>query len=167
MNLRDLGPYRIERSEDYSDCIDGDKSYCEIIRVKGSRTRGPCFTDPSHLFKYSDTELALYLKDRKNNWKQLGKILGLDVEISDPEIIMVFEASKFPQVSRIIPFVRKALRKKPMTETERSEMIERLSRARSRRLSEMNQKGVILKETYQSGLITLETFDNASVGGLS
>ena len=105
LELKQLGPYRIERTEDYDQCP-FDKSYCELIRVKGSRPV-PSFNVVSHLYKYSETELALYLKDKKNLWRPLGKLLREDIDIADEEIILIFQVSRFPEVAKIVPFMRK------------------------------------------------------------
>ena len=60
-NLSELGSFRIERTEEYGEDPSA-KPYCEIIRVKGSRPE-PHFNVVSHLYKYSETDLALYLKE--------------------------------------------------------------------------------------------------------
>ena len=103
--LRDLGPYRVERTEDWNNGI--DNSYAAMIRVKGSNPVPPYFPVPSHLYKYSDSELALYLKDHKNLWRKLGKLLNEEIEISDTEIVLRFPISLFQKVSGIVPLVRK------------------------------------------------------------
>ncbi|MGC8516075.1 MAG: hypothetical protein ACP5OC_08090 [Thermoplasmata archaeon] len=103
--LSGLGPYRVERSEDYE--TDTDRSWGEIIRVRGSKPKPPFFTVPSHLYKYSESELALYLKDHKNLWRTLGKLLNQKIEISDVEIVLRFPVSRFEKVSQIVPFVKK------------------------------------------------------------
>ena len=103
--LKKLGPFRIERTEDYDQCP-FDKSYCELIRVKGSRP-GPSFNVVSHVYKYSETELALYMKDKKNLWRDLGKLLNEDIDISDEEIILRFPISKFRDMAGIVPLMRK------------------------------------------------------------
>ncbi|BAB59837.1 TVG0702334 [Thermoplasma volcanium GSS1] len=105
MNLKDLGNFRIERTEDYSETE--DKSYTEMIRVKGSKPELPYFKIPSHLYKYYETELALYLKDHKNYWRPLGKLLGEEIDITDEEIVLVFPVKMFSKVAEIVPFVRK------------------------------------------------------------
>ena len=137
MKLKDLGPYRVERTDDYE--MSDDRTYGEMIRVRGSRVTPPYFKLPSHLYKFSETELALYMKDRKNLWRALGKLLHQDVDIHEIEAIFVFPVSKCSEVARIVPFVKKALRKNPMTEDEKMEMRERLSKAREKRLSRLNQ----------------------------
>ena len=105
--LKQLGPYRIERSEEYGECPDGDRTYCELIRLRGSRVKPPVFSVVSHLYKFSETELALYMKDHKNLWRALGKLLREDIDITDEEIILRFSISKFGDVARIVPFVSK------------------------------------------------------------
>jgi hypothetical protein len=103
--LRKLGTFRIERTEDYDQCP-FDRSYCELIRVKGSRP-GPSFNVVSHVYKFSETELALYMKGKKNLWRALGKLLTENIDLSDDEIILRFQISKFPEAAKIVPFVRK------------------------------------------------------------
>jgi hypothetical protein len=103
--LKDLGAYRIERSEDYN--VSEDKAYGEIIRVKGSEIERPYFMVPSHLYKYSESELGLYLKDHKNAWRSLSKILNVKIDISDEDIMLHFPVSMFPKIASIIRFVKK------------------------------------------------------------
>ena len=102
----DLGPYRIERSEEY---VPGgsDNSYAGMIRVRGSKLVPPFFMVPSHLYKHSETELGLYLKERKNIWRSLGKVLGEPVDIHEAELVLHFLISRFNDVARIVPFLRK------------------------------------------------------------
>ena len=104
--LKQLGPFRIERTEEY---IPGaqDNTYAEMIRVRGSKPEPPYFVVPSHLFKYSETELGLYLHERKNLWRQLGRLLNIETEISDPELMARFPISMFTEVVKIVPFVKK------------------------------------------------------------
>ena len=104
-DLKRLGPYRIERAGDYDQAE--DKSYAEMIRVRGSKPKPQVFMVPSNLYKYSESELALYLKDKKNLWRALGKLLGEDIDIADEEIILIFQVSRFPEVAKIVPFVSK------------------------------------------------------------
>jgi len=101
-----LGPYRVERSVEY---ISGgsDNSYAEMIRVRGSKADPPFFMVPSHLYKYSETELALYLKDNKNYWRPLGKILNQRIDTHDAELMNHFPSYNFNEVAGIVPFVRK------------------------------------------------------------
>lgn len=104
--LSRLGNYRIERTEDYDQCP-FDKSYCEIIRVKGSRIEESAYMVESHLYKFSETDLCLYLKDKKNIWRTLGKLLNDDIDITDNELILRFPVARFKEVARIVPFIRK------------------------------------------------------------
>lgn len=151
-SLGNLGSFRIERTEDYDLCP-FDKSYCELIRVKGSKPE-PSYNVVSHLYKYSENELALYLKDHKNYWKQLGDLLNEDIDISENELILKFPVSKFKEISRIVPFVRKKTRKKPMSDQERE--------SRRKHMQElhhiMKQKEQDSVITGMSQAITLDTF---------
>ncbi len=104
-DLKRLGPYRIERAGDYDQAE--DKSYAEMIRVRGSKPKPQVFMVPSHLYKFSETELALYMKDHKNLWRALGKLLREDIDIADEETILIFQVSRFPEVAKIVPFMRK------------------------------------------------------------
>jgi hypothetical protein len=78
-----------------------------MIRVSGSRANPPIFMVPSHLYKYSETELDLYLKERKNLWSPLGRILNQNVDVHDAELMIHFPISMFNDVAGIVPFVRK------------------------------------------------------------
>ncbi len=132
--LKSLGPFRIEKSEEY---VPGgqDNSYAEMIRVKGSKPEPPYFMVPSHLFKYSESELGLYLNERKNLWRQLGKLLKEHVDIHSEELMVHFPISMFPEVAKIVSFVRKRSRKTPLSEWERG----RVSHLRSYRKDIMRQ----------------------------
>lgn len=152
--LSQLGPYRIERTEDYPECPDGDKSYCEIIRVRGSKARTPAFMIPSHLYKYSETELCLYMKDKKNLWNALGKLLKEDIDISDNEVVLRFPVSKFKEIAIIVPFIRKKTRKTPLSELE----MERASHLREHRKDIMKQIEQKSTETDTGKAITLEIY---------
>ena len=159
-DLKRLGPYRIERSEEYGECPDGDRSCCELIRVRGSRVKPPVFSVVSHLYKFSETELALYMKDHKNLWRALGKLLNDDVDVSDEEIILRFRVSMFPEVAKIVPFIRKKTRKKPLSVEER----ERASHLREKRKDIMKQNDSISEgkepegNIRHTGPVRLETF---------
>ena len=104
--LKALGPYRIERSEEY---IPGglDNSYAEMVRVRGPKPKPPYFLVPSHIYKYSESEIGFYLNDRKNLWRALGKLLKVKIDISDREVMVNFPISLFPDVAKIVPFVKK------------------------------------------------------------
>jgi len=101
-----LGPYRVERTEEY---ISGgsDNSYAEMIRVRKSRDNPPIFQVPSHLYKYSETDLGLYLKEGKNLWRPLGRIVDQTIDISGTELMIHFPSYNFNEVAGIVPFVRK------------------------------------------------------------
>jgi len=104
--LGDLGTYRIERSEEYVPG-DPDNSYAGMIRVRRSKLVPPFFMVSSHLYKHSETELGLYLKERKNIWRSLAKVLGESVDIHEAELVLHFLISSFNEVARIVPFLRK------------------------------------------------------------
>lgn len=158
--LKRMGPFRIEKSEEY---ISGgqDNSYAEMVRVKGSKPGLPPFTVPSHLFKHSETELGLYLHDRKNLWRSLAKILGLKIEISDHEIMVHFPISLFPKIAEIVPFVKKRSRKTPLTDQERK----RASRLRSYRKDIMRQNDTKTGLMDMRGPITLDAFNGNEIIG--
>ncbi len=103
--LSQLGSFHVDRTEDYIEFL--DKSYVEMIRVRGSKPDPPYFKIPSHLYKYSKNELCLYLKDKKNLWLDLGKLNKEDIVISDQELILRFPISRFKDVAKIVPFVKK------------------------------------------------------------
>jgi len=77
-----------------------------MIRVKGSKTE-KFFNIPSHLYKYSNNKLGLYLKDHKNYWAILSKLLDTDIDMSDDEVLFIFPSEMFPEISSIIHFVKK------------------------------------------------------------
>ena len=118
--LSDLGKYKIEKTDDYdiSKKEGEDLSYHEMIRVKGS-TPEKCFTVPSHLYKYGRNTLRLYLKDHKSSWKKISKILNQEIDMHSEEAEFTFDYTKFDEISKILPFVRKKTRKTPMNSYER------------------------------------------------
>ena len=134
-NLNDLGPYKVERAIDYG--LLEDRSYEQIIKVKRSHPAPPFFPVESHLFKYSDNELGLYLKDRKNAWRDLSRILGIDIDIHEPEIILVFPVSRFKDISRVIPF-RKKRGSSAMTDARKHDLILRLKTHRNGKQKALN-----------------------------
>jgi hypothetical protein len=119
--LKDLGSqYKIEKTEDWETCQGDEKSYAEMIRVKDSKpvyrkgidplTGEPnrIYYMPSHLYKYSETEVGLYLKDRKSVWPQLAKITEEEYGKFDPaEEDFIFPIEKFPEVAKLIQFCQK------------------------------------------------------------
>ena len=70
--LGNLGKYKIDRTEDYkwAKNTGEDLTYYEMIRVKGSKP-SRYFTVPSHLYKYGEHTLAIYLKDHRRLWHRL------------------------------------------------------------------------------------------------
>jgi len=119
--IKDLGSqYKIEKTEDWETCQGDEKSYAEMIRVKDSKpvyrkginplTGEPIriYYMPSHLYKYSETEVGLYLKDRKSVWPQLAKITEEEYGKFDPdEEDFIFPIEKFPEVAKLIQFCQK------------------------------------------------------------
>ncbi|AGO61373.1 MULTISPECIES: hypothetical protein [Ferroplasma] len=83
MTLNQLEKFKIKRKDD------SYLSYYTLIRVRGSKPV-PCFAVPSHLYKYSEHELGLYLKYHKNYWGKLGKFMNTKdnqyMEILDREM---------------------------------------------------------------------------------
>jgi len=119
--LRDLGSqYKIDRTEDWEDCQGDEKSYGEMIRVKDSKpvfrkginplTGKPnqIYYMPSHLYKYSETKLGLYMKDYKSVWPKLAKITGEKFgKFAPDEEDFIFPIEKFPEVAKLIQFRQK------------------------------------------------------------
>ena len=152
--LSNLGNYKVERAEDYAwaKSTGEDLTYYEIIRVKGSRP-APCFTVPSHLYKYGEKTLAIYLKDHKNYWRPLSELLGQEIDISDDEALYKFPIDKLPEVSKIVKFVMKKgsrnLSKKFIQAREKTQF-------KHGDIVKQNHKKII--ESASSGIITLENF---------
>jgi hypothetical protein len=119
--LKDLGSqYKIERTEDWEDCEGDEKSYGEMIRVKDSlptyrNGSSPLTGKPnkifymsSNLYKYSETELSLYMKDHRNLWPKLAEITGENFNGFDhDEEDFIFPIEKFPEVAKLIQFHEK------------------------------------------------------------
>ena len=154
-----MGKFKIDRAEDYDNARkDGlDLSYYTLIRVRGSKP-AECFAVPSHLYKYSEHELGLYLKDHKNYWGKLGKLLGIDIEISDEEAVFIFPVKLFNEVAKIVRLVKSKARKTPMNEYERKNAADRLMNytkkiqnigGQNRGKTSMNgNKGIILLDSF-------------------
>lgn len=106
--LSDLGRYKIDRADDYkwAKSAGEDITYYEMIRVKGSKP-DKRFQMPSHLYKYSETELALYFKDHKNYWKPISAFLGVEINLNADEALFRFKISQFPEISKIAKFTMK------------------------------------------------------------
>lgn len=155
--LKKLGSFKVEKADDWGN--DPDSSYSEMIRVRGSKIEPPMFLVPSHLYKYSETELGLYLKDHKNLWRALGKLLNEEIDIHEAELMIHFPISMFPEVAEIVPFVRKRIRKTPLTDQER----ERASHLRSYRKDIMKQNDKISDLRGSNGIIALDTTSKAEI----
>ena len=119
-NLKDLGKYKIEKTEDYDiarkDSL--DLSYYEMIRVRGSKPERN-FKIPSNISKYSNNELLLYLKDHKRYWAQISKILDQQIDKDSEEAVFIFPYKEFYKIDKILHFVRKKSRNTEMNVNER------------------------------------------------
>jgi hypothetical protein len=104
------------------------------------------FTVPSHLYKYSESELGLYLRDHKRLWRPLGELINVDIDIHDTELMLDFPIAMFPNVAEIVPFVRKALRRVPFTEEEKQKLARNLHRGYLQIPREMDLNGSKLNE---------------------
>ena len=158
--LKALGPYRIEKAEEYAPG-GSESSYMEIIRVRGSSPDPPYSMVPSHLFKHSESELGLYMKERKNLWRALGKALNLKIDISGKEIMVNFPISLFPDVAKIVPFVKKRGSQKlpPKAIAKR----DALNAKRHTDKMKQNNKIAILKDVNRP--ITLDTYMGNKIPG--
>ncbi len=153
--LKDLGKYKIDKTEDYewAKSTGEDLSYYEMIRIKGSKPE-KYFNVPSNLYKYSDNELALYLKDHKNYWRPLSELLNQKIDINDEEAVFKFSLDKFDDVSKIVKFVMKK---------GSGELSDNFIQAREKsyfkhgvKIKNNNKK---LNENASSDIITLEHFN--------
>jgi hypothetical protein len=155
--LRDLGSqYKVEKTEEYIPW-GSDNSYAEMIRVRKSRDNPPIFQVPSHLYKYSETELGLYLKDRKNLWRPLGRILNERIDISDAELMIHFPIARFADIARIVPFVRK---RGNGIQSEAFKEARRLVQFRAKNGGKRGQNDPNLKDNELSNVITrLDSFN--------
>jgi len=140
--LKDLGSqYKIERTEDWEDSEGYERSYTEIIRVKDSepvkhKGRDPLTGKlnkihymPSHLYKYSETELCLYMKDHKSIWAQLAMITGEQFnEFDRDEEDFIFPIEKFPEIAKLVQFRQK----RKTSESERERLRENMAKVRAK-----------------------------------
>jgi len=140
--LKDLGSqYKIERTEDWEDSEGYERSYTEMIRVKDSepikhKGRDPLTGRlnkihymPSHLYKYSETELCLYMKDHKSIWAQLAEITGEQFnEFDRDEEDFIFPIEKFPEIAKLIQFRQK----RKTSESERERLRENMAKVRAK-----------------------------------
>ena len=143
--LSDLGKYKVEKSDDYDLAREEglDVSFYEMIRVKGSKPESN-FGNPSHISKYSSTDLFLYLKDHKSSWKKISKILNQDIDMDAEEAVFIFPYQKFYEIDKIIHFVRKRERKTPMNDNERQKA--------SLNIQKVNQKRRHIIENFNQNL---------------
>jgi len=160
--LRDLASrYKVEKTEDWDCCEGNEKSYGEMIRIRGSSPEPPYFMVPSHLYKYSETELALYMKDHKNYWRPLGKILNQRIDIHDAELVIHFPISRFNEIAEIVPFVRKR-GQRDLAESEKRDRRQRLG-IYVRAPRKIEEKEPNLKDNEPSDAITrLDFFDGGN-----
>jgi len=142
--LKDLGSqYKVERTEDWEDCEGDEKSYGEMIRVKDSKpvyrqgkdplTGKPnrIYYMPSHLYKYSEKELGLYMKDHKYLWPRLAEITKEDFgQFDTDEEDFIFPMEKFPEVAKLVQFREK----RKISEEERKRLRENIAKVRAKRL---------------------------------
>jgi len=168
--LRDLGPqYKVERTEDWENCEGDEKSYGEIIRVKDSKPvfRGGInpltgkpnriYYMPSHLYKYSETELGLYLKDHKSVWPKLAKITGEKYGKFDPhEEDFIFPIDKFPEVAKLIQFRQK--RKPPKAFIEARDRVNTIKKSTYKG----KNKGSNFHGGESSSVISLDLFEGGN-----
>jgi len=140
--LRDLGSqYKVERTEDWEDCEGDEKSYGEMIRVKDSKPvyrqgKNPLtgkpnkiYHMPSHLYKYSEKELGLYMKDHRNLWPKLAEITGENFNGFDPdEKDFIFPIEKFPEIAKLVQFREK----RKISESERERLRENMAKVRAK-----------------------------------
>jgi len=119
--LQDLGSqFKVEKTEDWEDCQGDEKSYGEMVRVKDSlqtyrNGSSPLTGKPnkilymsSNLYKYSETELGLYMKDHRSLWPKLAEITGEKFGKFDPdEEDFIFPIEKFPEIAKLVQFREK------------------------------------------------------------
>jgi len=140
--LKDLGSqYKIERTEDWEDCEGDEKSYGEMIRVKDSLPTYRNGTSPltgkpnrifymsSNLYKYSETELGLYMKDHRSLWPKLAEITGENFNGFGPdEEDFIFPIEKFPEIAKLVQFREK----RKTSESERERLRENMAKVRAK-----------------------------------
>jgi len=168
--LRDLGSqYKIDRTEDWEDCQGDEKSYGEMIRVKDSKPvfRGGInaltgksnriYYMPLHLYKYSETELGLYVKDHKSVWPKLAKITGEKYGKFDPhEEDFIFPIDKFSEVAKLIQFRQK--RKPPKAFIEARDRINTIKKSTYKG----KNKGSNFHGGESSSVISLNLFEGGN-----
>jgi len=140
--LKNLGSqYKVERTEDWEDCEGEEKSYGEMIRVRDSLPTYRNGTSPvtgkpnrifymhSNLYKYSETELGLYMKDHRSLWPKLAEITGEKFGKFDPdEEDFIFPIEKFPEIAKLVQFRQK----RKTSESERERLRENMAKVRAK-----------------------------------
>ena len=157
--LSNLGKYKIDRTEDYgwAKSTGEDLTYYEMIRVKGSKP-SRYFTVPSHLYKYGEHTLALYLKDHKNYWRQLSVLSGQEIDINDEEALFKFPVDKFGDVSKIVKFVMKKGSGKLS-----DNFIQAREKSNFKHGAIVKQNIKKIRENQSAGIITLENFEDGGI----
>ena len=140
--LKDLGAqFKVEKTEDWEDCQGDEKSYGEMVRVKDSlqtyrNGSSPLTGKPnkifymsSNLYKYSETELGLYMKDHRSLWPKLAEITGENFNGFDPdEEDFIFPIEKFPEIAKLVQFRQK----RKTSESERERLRENMAKVRAK-----------------------------------
>jgi len=140
--LQDLGSqFKVEKTEDWEDCQGDEKSYGEMVRVKDSlqtyrNGSSPLTGKPnkifymsSNLYKYSETELGLYMKDHRSLWPKLAEITGENFNGFDPdEEDFIFPIEKFPEIAKLVQFRQK----RKTSESERERLRENMAKVRAK-----------------------------------
>ena len=145
--LEDLGKYKVEKTADYDLARrDGlDLSYYEMIRVRGSKPE-KFFPAPSHVSKYSNNELLLYLKDHKRYWPQISKILDQKIDKDSEEAVFIFPYKEFYKIDKILHFVRKRSRHTEMNVNERKKARSNMEKINEKRRHIIENSNVNLSE---------------------
>jgi len=168
--LQDLGSqFKVEKTENWEDCEGDEKSYGEMVRVKDSEPvyrqgKNPLtgkpnriYYMPSHLYKYSETKLGLYMKDHKPVWPQLAKITGEEYGKFDPaEEDFIFPIEKFPEVAKLIQFRQK--RKPPEAFIEARDQINTIRKSTYKG----KNKGSNFHGGESSSIISLDLFEGGN-----
>ena len=145
--LSNLGKYKIDRTEDYgwAKSTGEDLAYYEMIRVKGSKP-SRYFTVPSHLYKYGDHTLALYLKDHRRLWPQIARLLGQEIDLSTEEVVFKFPMDRYNDVAKIIKLVRSSSHKSALSDEQRNKGIEAMKEYRKKHTVLKGKSGDNLNE---------------------
>lgn len=93
----------------------------------------------------------------------MGKLLKVKIDISNKEIMVNFPISLFPEVSKIVPFVRKALRKTPYTEEEKRKLVLNLHKGLLSKSRGINLNGANSRGKDREGNLIPEAYPNPDV----